>query len=290
MQLLRGLLQVWGAWYKRTGSAKQGTKSDAQKFENDLPLILNQCGPEAGYPAGTPFPRPATSLHPRYKNLVSELKDLLYLESYDRTSGETEERAGVYSRHTAKGNTRQTPKQYLGGSLEVYELLLELKKDDQDINPAAVAAVGVKRFKVKKQSDKTDSTEDRDVTHDKPRSKKEKANTAGGEEVYSDATSSDNGNSSGNDVTSPVKKAVQEAGGRLKKGKPAAIDIAAELQQAKQMAANMEKGMEKMEQWRLEDKQRQDERDAQQQAREDKRDADSKALMGQLFSILDKFK
>lgn len=45
-----------------------------------------------------------------------------------------------------------------------------------------------------------------------------------------------------------------------------------------------------MEQWRLEDKQRQDERDAQQQAREDKRDADSKALMGQLFSILDKFK
>ena len=55
MQLLRGLLQVWGAWYKRTGSAKQGTKSDAQKFENDLPLILNQCGPEAGYPAGTPF-------------------------------------------------------------------------------------------------------------------------------------------------------------------------------------------------------------------------------------------
>ena len=57
MQLLRGLLQVWGAWYKRTGSAKQGTKSDAQKFENDLPLILNQCGPEAGYPAGTPFPR-----------------------------------------------------------------------------------------------------------------------------------------------------------------------------------------------------------------------------------------
>ncbi|DBA87800.1 TPA: hypothetical protein ACH3X1_004797 [Trebouxia sp. C0004] len=149
---------------------------------------------------------------------------------------------------------------------------------------------GVKRFKVKKQSDKTDSTEDRDVTHDKPRSKKEKANTAGGEEVYSDATSSDNGNSSGNDVTSPVKKAVQEAGGRLKKGKPAAIDIAAELQQAKQMAANMEKGMEKMEQWRLEDKQRQDERDAQQQAREDKRDADSKALMGQLLSILDKFK
>ncbi|DBA90444.1 TPA: hypothetical protein ACH3X1_003711 [Trebouxia sp. C0004] len=245
-----------GAWYKRTGSAKQGTKSDAHKFENDLPLILNQCGPEAGYPAGTPFPRPATSLHPRYKNLVSELKDLLYLESYDRTSGETEvylktddagkwdmlERAGVYSRHNAKGNTRQTPKQYLGGSLEVYELLLELKKDDQDINPAAVAAVGVKRFKVKKQSDKTDSTEDRDVTHDKPRSKKEKANTAGGgEEVYSDATSSDNGNSSGNDVTSPVKKAVQEAGGRLKKGKPAAIDIAAELQQAKQMAANMEK-------------------------------------------------
>ena len=144
MQLLRGLLQVWGAWYKRTGSAKQGTKSDAQKFENDLPLILNQCGLEAGYPAGTPFPRsvnttpccmlsaicdglqashiadlicecpallhtysnflqsprtatacccwcrPATSLHPRYKNLVSELKDLLYLESYDRTSGETE--------------------------------------------------------------------------------------------------------------------------------------------------------------------------------------------------------
>ena len=74
------------------------------------------------------------------------------------------------------------------------------------------------------------------------------------------------------------------------KGKPAAIDIAAELQQAKQMAANMEKGMEKMEQWRLEDKQRQDERDAQQQARKDKRDADSKALMGQLFSILDKFK
>lgn len=53
-----------------------------------------------------------------------------------------QERAGVYSRHTAKGNTRQTPKQYLGGSLEVYELLLELKKDDQDINPAAVAAVG----------------------------------------------------------------------------------------------------------------------------------------------------
>ena len=61
---------------------------------------------------------------------------------------------------------------------------------------------GVKRFQVKKQSDKTDSTEDRDVTHDKPRSQKEKANTAGGgEEVYSDATSSDNGNSSGNDVT-----------------------------------------------------------------------------------------
>ena len=56
-------------------------------------------------------------------------------------------------------------------------------------------------------------------------------------------------------MQSPVKKAVQEAGGRLKKGKPAAIDIAVELQQAKQMATNMEKGMEKMELWRLEDKQ-----------------------------------
>ena len=87
-----------------------------------------------------------------------------------------------------------------------------------------------------------------------------------------------------------MKRAVQEAGGRLRKGKPAAIDIAAELQQAKQMAANMEKGIAKMDQWRAEDQKRQAEKDAQQQAREDKRDAESKALMKQLFSILDKFK
>ena len=63
-------------------------------------------------------------------------------------------------------------------------------------------ASGAKRFKVKKQSDKMDITEDKDVTYEKPRSRKEKAGTAeDNEEVFSDATSSDGGQSSDNEVT-----------------------------------------------------------------------------------------
>lgn len=57
LQLLIGLNEVWGQWYKRSGTAKVSSKSDAEKFEKDLPLVLNQCGHLAGYPAGTAFPR-----------------------------------------------------------------------------------------------------------------------------------------------------------------------------------------------------------------------------------------
>ena len=53
-----------------------------------------------------------------------------------------QERSNTYSRTTHTGRVRKEPKQFLIGSLQVYELLLQLKKDDQDINPAAVAAVG----------------------------------------------------------------------------------------------------------------------------------------------------
>ena len=62
--------------------------------------------------------------------------------------------------------------------------------------------LGARKFKVQKQSDKMDLTEDQDVTHEKPRSKQEKASTAAdNQEVYSDATSSNSGKSSDNEVT-----------------------------------------------------------------------------------------
>ena len=53
-----------------------------------------------------------------------------------------QERSNAYSRTTETGRVRKEPKQFLMGSLQVYELLRELKEDDQDINPAVVAAVG----------------------------------------------------------------------------------------------------------------------------------------------------
>ena len=42
---------------------KMGTKSDAEKFEKELPLVLNQCGQLAGFPPrpGTAFPRLTSS-------------------------------------------------------------------------------------------------------------------------------------------------------------------------------------------------------------------------------------
>ena len=78
MQLIIGLMKAWPEWYKRKGPAKVSSKSDAEKYEHDLPLILKQCSQEVGYPAGTLIPGGSTvSLIVCSKQFVTQGRQIL---------------------------------------------------------------------------------------------------------------------------------------------------------------------------------------------------------------------